>query len=327
MTYFAHTLPNHGPEHWEPLERHLKEVAELAGQFADAFGAKDWDELFKLSILVPSIRQGWVVVAFQAVLAAPDWARPLLQSYSPQAFQSAPSSGQNSAHETTPLSGQNGQQCWRNVRLSRIRMQIILGTDDFQLVVDSDLGYKKPIPAGSKQRGWADHPEQLSQDVPWVRSASLCHAGLGCQERSLLTANHRSKTNEQIDTCLLHSCGPQSELPKSGIRYQADQPSKLLRRARYGMATSHYIDLRPGCNGDKAFARFGRQAVCDGSRSRVGSVQSTKAGSGLAQLGCSLYDDHIRPRENNLAGCGQSLASRFLSSSEVFPIELPHLSA
>lgn len=42
MPAYAHTLEGRPPENWEPLERHLREVAALAGEFADAFGAKDW---------------------------------------------------------------------------------------------------------------------------------------------------------------------------------------------------------------------------------------------------------------------------------------------
>ncbi|HBJ87784.1 MAG TPA: CRISPR-associated endonuclease Cas3'' [Verrucomicrobiales bacterium] len=45
VTYFAHTLEGRPQEDWEPLERHLQEVAKLAGKFADAFGAKDWGRL------------------------------------------------------------------------------------------------------------------------------------------------------------------------------------------------------------------------------------------------------------------------------------------
>lgn len=50
MQCYAHTDPAHprpedAEKYWEPLERHLQEVAELAGEFADAFGAKDWGEL------------------------------------------------------------------------------------------------------------------------------------------------------------------------------------------------------------------------------------------------------------------------------------------
>jgi CRISPR-associated endonuclease/helicase Cas3 len=48
MTFFAHTLPGTGPEHWEPLEKHLKEVGELAGVFASAFGARDWGHVVGL---------------------------------------------------------------------------------------------------------------------------------------------------------------------------------------------------------------------------------------------------------------------------------------
>ncbi len=32
--HFAHTLPDRGPEEWEPLERHLQLVEQLAGEFA-----------------------------------------------------------------------------------------------------------------------------------------------------------------------------------------------------------------------------------------------------------------------------------------------------
>ena len=41
--HYAHTTPDDRP--WEPLEDHLREVAELAGDFAAAFGAKDWGHL------------------------------------------------------------------------------------------------------------------------------------------------------------------------------------------------------------------------------------------------------------------------------------------
>jgi len=34
-----------GPEHWQPLESHLRGVAELAARFAAAFGAEDWGRL------------------------------------------------------------------------------------------------------------------------------------------------------------------------------------------------------------------------------------------------------------------------------------------
>ena len=45
MPAYAHTKtkPDGTPtpeSEWEPLDVHLKEVAELAGNFADAFGAK-----------------------------------------------------------------------------------------------------------------------------------------------------------------------------------------------------------------------------------------------------------------------------------------------
>lgn len=45
MSIYAHTLDGHPPEDWEPLEVHLREVAELAAEFASAFGARDWGYL------------------------------------------------------------------------------------------------------------------------------------------------------------------------------------------------------------------------------------------------------------------------------------------
>jgi CRISPR-associated endonuclease/helicase Cas3 len=46
MTQYAHTLPPPaGREKWEPLEDHLQRVAELAAEFASAFGAEEWGRL------------------------------------------------------------------------------------------------------------------------------------------------------------------------------------------------------------------------------------------------------------------------------------------
>lgn len=39
MTYFAHSLPDAGPEHWQLLRDHLQEVQRLAGARAEPFGA------------------------------------------------------------------------------------------------------------------------------------------------------------------------------------------------------------------------------------------------------------------------------------------------
>jgi hypothetical protein len=38
--HYAHTLPDHGPDAWEPLEVHLREVAALAEQHAAKFGSR-----------------------------------------------------------------------------------------------------------------------------------------------------------------------------------------------------------------------------------------------------------------------------------------------
>jgi CRISPR-associated endonuclease/helicase Cas3 len=41
-TCYAHSLPGEPAERWEPLERHLECVAAVAGEFASAFGAREW---------------------------------------------------------------------------------------------------------------------------------------------------------------------------------------------------------------------------------------------------------------------------------------------
>jgi len=43
--YYAHSLDGKPPSDWQPLEEHLKNVAEMARLFADAFGAGDWGYL------------------------------------------------------------------------------------------------------------------------------------------------------------------------------------------------------------------------------------------------------------------------------------------
>lgn len=40
--YYAHSLEGQPPEKWQPLEEHLLNVAEMAGEFAAVFGAKQW---------------------------------------------------------------------------------------------------------------------------------------------------------------------------------------------------------------------------------------------------------------------------------------------
>lgn len=43
--YYAHTLDGKPPSVWQPLEEHLKNVAEMTRLFADAFNAGDWGYL------------------------------------------------------------------------------------------------------------------------------------------------------------------------------------------------------------------------------------------------------------------------------------------
>ena len=46
--YYAHSLGGKPPSDWQPLEGHLKNVAEKARSFAEKFGAQDWDYLVGL---------------------------------------------------------------------------------------------------------------------------------------------------------------------------------------------------------------------------------------------------------------------------------------
>jgi CRISPR-associated endonuclease/helicase Cas3 len=43
--YYAHTLEGRPPSEWQPLEKHLKNVAKMAKGFADRFKAGDWGYL------------------------------------------------------------------------------------------------------------------------------------------------------------------------------------------------------------------------------------------------------------------------------------------
>ena len=43
--WYAHTLEGHGPEHWQDLIVHLREVARMASDFAAAFGSSEWASL------------------------------------------------------------------------------------------------------------------------------------------------------------------------------------------------------------------------------------------------------------------------------------------
>ena len=43
--YYAHSLDGEPPEKWQPLEEHLKNVAEMAAEFARPFGGEKWARL------------------------------------------------------------------------------------------------------------------------------------------------------------------------------------------------------------------------------------------------------------------------------------------
>jgi len=40
--FYAHSLPDRPPEEWQPLDEHLRNVAEMAREFAKPFGGGDW---------------------------------------------------------------------------------------------------------------------------------------------------------------------------------------------------------------------------------------------------------------------------------------------
>lgn len=40
--FYSHSLPGRPPEEWQPLEEHLRNVAEMARGFAEPFGGGDW---------------------------------------------------------------------------------------------------------------------------------------------------------------------------------------------------------------------------------------------------------------------------------------------
>jgi CRISPR-associated endonuclease/helicase Cas3 len=40
--FYAHSLPGRPQEEWQPLEEHLRKVAEMAKGFAEPFGGGDW---------------------------------------------------------------------------------------------------------------------------------------------------------------------------------------------------------------------------------------------------------------------------------------------
>ena len=43
--YYAHSLEDRPPEEWQPLEEHLKNVAEMAAEFVRPFGGETWADL------------------------------------------------------------------------------------------------------------------------------------------------------------------------------------------------------------------------------------------------------------------------------------------
>lgn len=42
--WYAHALEGGQRKTWEPLEDHLREVAKLAAEFAEAFNARSWGD-------------------------------------------------------------------------------------------------------------------------------------------------------------------------------------------------------------------------------------------------------------------------------------------
>lgn len=46
--YYAHSLPGQPAEKWQPLDEHLKNVAEMARGFAEESGPGEWGCLLRL---------------------------------------------------------------------------------------------------------------------------------------------------------------------------------------------------------------------------------------------------------------------------------------
>ena len=47
MNYYAHSKDEELPDHWQPLEQHLENVANRAAEFAKPFGGEEWARLFE----------------------------------------------------------------------------------------------------------------------------------------------------------------------------------------------------------------------------------------------------------------------------------------
>ena len=45
MNYYAHSKDEELPDHWQPLEQHLENVANRAAEFAKPFGGEEWARL------------------------------------------------------------------------------------------------------------------------------------------------------------------------------------------------------------------------------------------------------------------------------------------
>ncbi|NOQ21283.1 MAG: CRISPR-associated endonuclease Cas3'' [Candidatus Aegiribacteria sp.] len=43
--FYAHSLENQPPEKWQPLEEHLRNVSDLAADYARSFGGDQWARL------------------------------------------------------------------------------------------------------------------------------------------------------------------------------------------------------------------------------------------------------------------------------------------
>jgi CRISPR-associated endonuclease/helicase Cas3 len=43
--YYAHSLEGKPPSEWQPLEEHLKNIAEMSRSFSESFGDGDWGYL------------------------------------------------------------------------------------------------------------------------------------------------------------------------------------------------------------------------------------------------------------------------------------------
>jgi hypothetical protein len=65
--YYAHSKKGVLPSEWQPLDQHLKKVADFARKFADDFGARDWGCLVQMSIKQEESQKMWILCVYHVI--------------------------------------------------------------------------------------------------------------------------------------------------------------------------------------------------------------------------------------------------------------------